>query len=698
VTGSAPNYAPVSSLPSLGVTIAPATLTTAVPTISGNPLVGQTLTADAGAWSPGTVALTYQWYADNVAITSATGSTYILTGAENGKTITVTVTGTLAGYTTASETSAGFGPIGLPQIQAGTPEILGSAFVGGSLSVDTHDDTWTPTSGLTYGYVWKADGSPISGATSPTFTVTDNEIGKTITVTVTGSATDYISAAATSGPVGPVASPVIVAATPTISGTPTVDQVLTADAHAAGWTPATGLTFTYVWKADGTTISGATMSTYTLTAAEAGAVITVTVTGSKLNYVSGSATSDPTAAVAKGTITPATPTLTGTGKIGQPLNVDLHSADWAPSGVALTYVWKANGATISGATSLSYTPTASDLGKTIVVTATGTLAGYTTAMKTSLGVTVINGTLVVSRLAGVDRYETSVKISEKWNTATKVYIANGLGYADALSAGPAAAHFHAPLLLTAPASLPPVVVTELNRLHPTEIVIVGGVGAVSAAVENALNALSFHPLVTRVAGIDRYATSRALAIDTWGPGSLGTAYLATGTDFPDALSAAPAAAHFGGPVVLIPGMASSVDTATLNLLTYLGVDKIKIAGGAGVVSAAIEAQVRTIFGTGNVTRNGGIDRYATSVAINADEFTSASTVYLAQGMGFPDALAGAAIAGNNGAPLFVSQATCIPQSVLDAISHLGATSLVLLGGTGVLSPAVESLTSCGPTS
>ncbi|MBB5632868.1 putative cell wall-binding protein [Cryobacterium mesophilum] len=476
---------------------------------------------------------------------------------------------------------------------------------------------------------------------------------------------------------------------PTITGGSTFGDTLTA--HAGTWVPS-NVTFAYQWKDNGSPISAANSDTYAPTADQVGSTITVTVTGSADHYADVSSTSLGVT-IAAGTITTAVPTISGNAVVGEVLTG--NAGTWAPGTAALTYQWYADDVAIVGATGSTYTLAAADLGAIITVKVTGTQTGYTTASATSLGTApVANGTLVVTRIAGQNRYETAVAISQQWTTATKVYIANGLGYADALSAGPAAAHFNAPLLLTAPDSLPAVVVTELNRLHPSEIVIVGGTGAVSAAVENALNSLTFTPTVKRVAGGDRYATSRAIALDTWGASSLGTAYLATGTNFPDALSAAPAAAHFDGPVILIPGMASSIDATTQALFTSLGVDKVKIAGGTGVVSTAIEAQAKTIFGPTNVTRTGGADRYATSVAINADEFSSASTVYLAQGTGFPDALAGAALAGNNGAPLFVSMTTCIPQSVMDAIISLGATSLVPLGGTGVLSSAVESLTVC----
>jgi len=287
------------------------------------------------------------------------------------------------------------------------------------------------------------------------------------------------------------------------------------------------------------------------------------------------------------------------------------------------------------------------------------------------------------------------QIAAKFATATKVYIATGEGYAYALSAGPVASHFAAPLLLTRAGVLPDVVKTQLLRLKPAQIVIVGGLGVVSSAVEAQLKGLNVKPEVRRVSGSDRYATSRALATDTWGAGSLGTAYLATGTNFPDALSAGPAAAHFDGPVILVRGTASTIDAATRALLTRLGVDKIKIAGGTGVINAAIEAQAKTIVGASNVTRNGAGDRYSTSVAINLNAFVSASTIYLATGSGYADALAGSALAGTNGAPLFVTQKSCIPATTLNAIRALGATKVVLLGGTGVLTAGVERLTSCG---
>ncbi len=421
--------------------------------------------------------------------------------------------------------------------------------------------------------------------------------------------------------------------------------------------------------------------TLILTAAPSGTVVRVPI---ELATIAGMANTVP-------------PTITGTAKIGETLTA--LPGEWNETGLTFSYQWKANGSPISGAEASTHLLTLAELGKTISVTVTAEKTGYTSAMATSLGTAeVMNDHIDVYRLAGGNRYETAVAISQKWadGFGGRVYIANGLGYADALSAGPAAAHFGSPLLLTDASSLPGVLVTELNRLQPSEIVIVGGTGVVSAGVQSALSGLSFHPTVTRVSGANRYATSRAIAVDAFGPGSVDTAYIANGMNFPDALSAGPAAAHFDGPVILVPGSASTVDAATLSLLSTLGVTDVKIAGGTGAVTAGIEAQLKVAFGSSNVKRNGGANRYLTSVAINADEFTGNITVYLAQGSNFPDALAGAALAGWEGAPLFLSTTSCVPQAVLNAINALGADRVILLGGTGVLGSGVGSLTSCGP--
>lgn len=306
----------------------------------------------------------------------------------------------------------------------------------------------------------------------------------------------------------------------------------------------------------------------------------------------------------------------------------------------------------------------------------------------SARVTIPINLFPTSRIAGADRYSTAAKVSAQFATASTIYIASGVNYPDALSAAPAAAHLDAPLLLTAPDSLPTVIANEIKRLDPTTVIIAGGLAAVSKTVENQLNAIVDGD-VRRIAGANRYETSRRVTDDAFGTAA--SAFLATGTNFPDALAASAAAAHVGAPVVLIPGAGSSVDQATQTLLTQLAATKIYLAGGTAVISSAIKAQLEQTY---VVTRLAGIDRYGTSVAINTLFAPPNTTVYLAVGTGYADALAGAALAGANDAPLFTVPGTCVPTAVLDALDTLGATDITLLGGTAVLTLPVARLVPC----
>jgi putative cell wall-binding protein len=301
---------------------------------------------------------------------------------------------------------------------------------------------------------------------------------------------------------------------------------------------------------------------------------------------------------------------------------------------------------------------------------------------------------VSTRLAGADRLETAVQIAKAYAPGvSRVYLANGYNFPDALSAAPAAAHFQAPVLLTAQDSLAPNVAAEITRLAPTTIVVVGGTGVVSDAVLAQVKAARPTSTVVRVAGADRYATSRAIALDAFGAGAP-AAYIATGTDFPDALAAGPAAAHFAGPTILVPGSGASLDAATTSLLTTLKVTTARIAGGTAVVSTGIENALKTVPGVTTVKRNSGADRYATAVAINFDAFATSSTAYLAVGTNFPDAMAGAALAGSKNAPIYLSTTACLGAGVSTEMQRLGATSLVLFGGTAVLSDSVYNLVGC----
>jgi putative cell wall-binding protein len=300
----------------------------------------------------------------------------------------------------------------------------------------------------------------------------------------------------------------------------------------------------------------------------------------------------------------------------------------------------------------------------------------------------------VSRIQGATRYDVAVGISQKAypSTASTVYVVTGENYPDALSAAPAAVKENAPLLLTPKSSIPASVTTEIQRLKPSKIVVVGGPNSVSDAVLSQLDALATGDAV-RVSGADRYEASRNVVDYAFGADGATLAYVSTGQNFPDALSASAAGGKAGAPVVLVNGTAAVADAATKTTLSDLGVTSVKIAGGPNSVTRSIEASL--VSDDRTVTRLSGADRFEASANINKDAFTSSKRAFIATGYNFPDALAGAAYAGAVGAPLYVVPTTCVPAQVLADLTTLGVDQVTLLGGPNSLTAAVEELTACG---
>jgi serine protease len=186
----------------------------------------------------------------------------------------------------------------------------------------------------------------------------------------------------------------------------------------------------------------------------------------------------------------------------------------------------------------------------------------------------------VERLAGVDRYETAAAVSATTYPPglDVVYVATGLDFPDALAGGPLAASRGAPILLVHRDLIPDSTATELERLAPTSIVILGGAAAVSDAVAAQLAGFTSGG-VSRLAGSDRFAT--AVAISQAGYATAGAVYLATGLKFPDALAGAPAAFIEDGPVLLTAP--DCVQPTVLDEIERLAPDRVVVLGGTAAV-------------------------------------------------------------------------------------------------------------------
>ncbi|MGC4174964.1 hypothetical protein [Demequina sp.] len=258
-----------------------------------------------------------------------------------------------------------------------TPTIGGSAAYGNTLTATP--GTWLPEpDGIEF--QWNRDGAPISGATNWLYMIGDADLGHVLTVTVTARRIGFVTQSQTSGGVSVApASPFSLAPLPTISGSKYKGAVLTA--KPGSWIP-TPSAFAYQWYRNGSLISGATKSTYTLTASDASKTITVKVTSSLGGYVSTARTSAGSAMPKFFTSTP-TPTVSGTLKSGYTLTAKVGT--WAPKASGLKYQWYRNGVAISKATKTTYKLTTSDRGKTITFRVTGSLSGYGTTPVTSAG-------------------------------------------------------------------------------------------------------------------------------------------------------------------------------------------------------------------------------------------------------------------------------------------------------------------------
>lgn len=187
----------------------------------------------------------------------------------------------------------------------------------------------------------------------------------------------------------------------------------------------------------------------------------------------------------------------------------------------------------------------------------------------------------VVRISGNDRYATAAGTSKRfWPTAPAVYIASGANFADALSGGALAAKTEAPVLLTATDGLSAATKTELRRLAPSRVIILGGTGAVAGAVATQIKSAVPAAAVSRIQGADRLATSAAVAKAGWG--SSAKAMYAVAWDFPDALAGVAAAAANGSPLLLTnPGC---MPASVWNESQRLGITAKGILGGQGVLS------------------------------------------------------------------------------------------------------------------
>jgi putative cell wall-binding protein len=198
--------------------------------------------------------------------------------------------------------------------------------------------------------------------------------------------------------------------------------------------------------------------------------------------------------------------------------------------------------------------------------------------------------------------------------------------------------------------------------------------------------------IDRLFAADRFATAAAIARDTFSSSS--SAYLTRGdgaTSFADALAANFPAGLDTAPVLL--STSTSVPAATLSALQALGVSTVHLLGGEGALSAGVADSLRSKGFT--VDRVAGADRYETAAKVAlADSGGVGSdgdrrTAVLSSGTSFPDALAAGGIVYRQHLPQLLTSLDALPASTSSALTELGIQHVLITGGTGAISAAVE---------
>lgn len=384
--------------------------------ISGKLIQNESLTVDNTISDrDGLGDISYQWFKNGTVISNATQSSYKLTQADVDNLISVRanyIDGFGSKESVVSSTTAKI--VNVNDTPTGNATISGTATQNQTL---TASNTLADTDGLgTISYQWFSDDKVISNATQTTYTLTQSDVGKKITVKASytdnaGTAESIISATTAAvtnindAPTGSVK----------IDGQTKQNQVL-AISNTLVDTDGLG-TITYQWQSNNKDIANATQVTYKLTQADVGNVITVNANYTDAQGTKESVTSSATAKIENVNDLPTgNMSISGLAAQGQTLTsvstlADIDGLD------AFKYQWLGNGGAISGATKATYVLAAADVGKTISVkvsytdllgTAESATSQSTTAVvstKPSKGNDLLTGTVkndTLSALAGDD--------------------------------------------------------------------------------------------------------------------------------------------------------------------------------------------------------------------------------------------------------------------------------------------------------
>lgn len=265
------------------------------------------------------------------------------------------------------------------------------------------------------------------------------------------------------------------------------------------------------------------------------------------------------------------------------------------------------------------------------------------------------------RIAGATAYDTMKEILNFGGVFTQkggtVIVATGDGYWDALAASGLAGVHDAPVLITPSKQLADQTKSEISRLEPNKVLVVGGSDSVSDEVINAIKTLVPAANVRRISGADAQAT--ALKLFDEGGFSRKVAVVATSDGYWDALSVAPFAFAKDAPIFLTKGSAKEEERVlsdeTVKVIKEGKFEEVVIVGGTSSVAKAVEEQLKDQ----KLTRLSGKTALDSSAEIAKWEIKNQGMTVdhlsVATVNGYWDALTGAALAGKQNSVLVLAE-------------------------------------------
>lgn len=293
------------------------------------------------------------------------------------------------------------------------------------------------------------------------------------------------------------------------------------------------------------------------------------------------------------------------------------------------------------------------------------------------------------RIGGEDRYHTAVLISQsKFNESQYAVIVTGEDFPDALCAAPYAKAINAPILLTKKSSLNSYTKDELIRLNVKKVYIIGGTNAVSQAVEENIKQLGIQ--TERISGSSRYETSVKIANELKKLTPYTEVFLASGENYPDALSAASIAAIKGTPILLTKK--SELPDVVEDFTKQTSITKTYIMGSINAIYGIVSTKMP------NPIRIGGNNRFDTNAKLiqNFSQQLNLNRIYLSIGQGstgreYADALTGAVAAAIDNTAILLTKKDIVNEVEMFVKYNLyNTTQLIVLGGTNAVSLEQEN--------